>query len=151
MKILPWKWRDGRGVVAGLEFSEIGGLPKLWGVLICIRIMQPSPVLIYRWVEIFEKSEERGWRFSCKNGGVIHIWWVFHGNWEYALVYFLMVYGLSNNNFLYSTSNQILYVNKNVLHFLNLKQQFSFMSWFLCLSHASMGKKCQKRGDVQAA
>ena len=41
---------------------------------------------------------------------------------------FVMVYGLSSNKVLYSTSNQFPYVNKNLLHFLNIKQQFSFMS-----------------------
>ena len=53
---------------------------------------------------------------------------------------FVMMYGLSSDNILYSTSNQSLYVNKTLLHFLNIKQEFSFMNWFLCLSHVSLGQ-----------
>ena len=76
----------------------------------------------------------RGWGFYCKNGVVIHIWG-FSMEMEYRHCFsFVMVYGLSSNKVLYSTSNQFPYVNKNLLHFLNIKQQFSFMSWFLCLS-----------------
>ena len=42
---------------------------------------------------------------------------------------FLMVYKLSSSKVLYSTNNQFLYVfYKNLLHFLNIKQQFSFIS-----------------------
>ena len=37
-----------------------------------------------------------------------------------------MMYELSSSNIMYSTSNQFLYVNKKLLHFLNIKQQFSF-------------------------
>ena len=33
---------------------------------------------------------------------------------------FVMVYELSDNNVLYSASNQFLYVNKNLLQFLNI-------------------------------
>ena len=41
---------------------------------------------------------------------------------------FVIVYGLSGNKGLYSTSNLFLYVfYKSLLHFLNIKQQFSFM------------------------
>ena len=43
-------------------------------------------------------------------------------------VSFVMMYGLSGNNVLYSTSNQFLYVNKNLLLFLNIKKKFSFMN-----------------------
>ena len=43
-------------------------------------------------------------------------------------VSFVMMYGLSSSNVLYSTSNQFLYVNKNLLLFLNIKKQFSFMN-----------------------
>ena len=58
---------------------------------------------------------------------------------------FVMVYGLSSNKVLYSTSNQFLYVfYKNLLHVLNIKQQFSFMSWFLCLSRVSLGQYWEK-------
>ena len=41
---------------------------------------------------------------------------------------FVMVYGLSSNKVLYSASDQFLYVNKNLLQFDNIKQQFPFMS-----------------------
>ena len=53
---------------------------------------------------------------------------------------FVMMYGLSSDNILYSTRNQFLYVNKTLLHFLNIKQEFSFMNWFLCLCHVSLGQ-----------
>ena len=43
-------------------------------------------------------------------------------------VSFVMMYGLSSSNVLYSTSNQFLYVNKNLLLFLNIKKKFSFMN-----------------------
>ena len=86
----------------------------------------------------------RGWGFYCKNGVVIHIWG-FSMEMEYRHCFsFVMVYGLSSNKVLYSTSNQFPYVNKNLLHFLNIKQQFSFMSWFLCLSRFSFGQYWEK-------
>ena len=44
---------------------------------------------------------------------------------------FVMLYGLNSNNVMYSTSNQFLYVNKNLLHFLNIKQQLCFKNWFV--------------------
>ena len=57
---------------------------------------------------------------------------------------FIMVYELSSNKVLYSTSNQFLYVNKSLLHFLNIEQQFSFVCWFLCLSRVSIGQYWKK-------
>ena len=54
------------------------------------------------------------------------------------------MYGLSSNDFLYSTSNQFLYVNKKFLYFIRIKEQFSFMNWFLCLSHVSLGQHFEK-------
>ena len=54
-------------------------------------------------------------------------------------------YRLSSNKVLHSTSNQFLYVfYKNLLHFLNIKQQFSSMSWFLCLSCVLLGHYWEK-------
>ena len=57
---------------------------------------------------------------------------------------FVMVYRLSSNNLPYSTSNKFLYVNQNLLRFLNIKQQFSFMNWFLCLSHVLLNQHWEK-------
>ena len=35
-------------------------------------------------------------------------------------------------------------ININLLHFLNIKQQFSFMNSFLCLPHVSLGQHWEK-------
>ena len=88
--------------------------------------------------------EERGWTFSCKNCGAIYIWWVHLGSGAYTLFSFVMMYGLSSNNVLYSTSNQFLYLNKILLHFLNIKQEFSFKNWFLCLCYHALGQHWEK-------
>ena len=65
---------------------------------------------------------------------------------------FVMMYGLSSNNVLYSTSNWFLYVNKNLLHFLNVKQQFSFKNWFVFIPRfigSALGKMKQKMSKTR--
>ena len=95
----------------------------MFGVLTPLQTMQPVP--IYRRVEIFKKS-------SIFAGSTLEM--------DMHCFSFVMMYGLSSDNILYSTSNQFLYVNKTLLHFLNIKQEFSFMNWFLCLCHVSLGQ-----------
>ena len=57
---------------------------------------------------------------------------------------FVMVDRLSSNNVLYSRSNQFLYVNKNLLLFINIEQEFIFMNRFLCLFKVSLGQYWEK-------
>ena len=119
----------------------------MFGVLIPLETMHPSPVLIYKGLEIFEKSWRRGERMKIflkkwkYNPYLVGAPW----KWRISIVFsFVMMYGLSSNNVLYSTSNQFLYANKKLLYFLNIKQKFSFMNWFLCLSHIPLGQHREK-------
>ena len=74
---------------------------KGFGVLTALKTMHPSLALIYRRVEIFEKSQRR----EHEDFPVME---------DMHCCSFVTVYRLSSSHVLYSTSNQFLYVNKNI-------------------------------------
>ena len=82
------------------------------------------PFLFIGELRLLKNYRGEGMKISCRNGGTIHIL----ERKDMHCFSFVMVYGLSSNMVVQSISNQFFYVNKNLLHFLNIKQQFFFMS-----------------------